>query len=158
LIEISISALVSARREDVLKLKRFVLAAILLMGIAIAPALAQGPLHKRVNFTINVPFELRGGTVLPAGDYVLYQISSNDLNLFALYRNDMTHPPLAMIRTTRIDYSAGRYPSHTRLLMDTDEASAQLYPILEGFNIPGEDGWEMIGAVTKHHLMHVRSR
>ena len=141
-----------------LKLQRFVLAAILSVGVAIVPALAQGPLHKRVNFTINVPFELKGGTVLPAGEYVLFQINSNDPQLFALYRDNLTHPPVAMIRTTRIDYSSGRYPSHTRLLMDTDESSPQLYPILEGFNIPGDDGWEVIGAVTKHHLMHARSR
>ena len=140
------------------KLQRLVLAAILLIGVAIVPALAQGPLHKRVNFSISVPFELKGGAVLPAGEYVLYQINSNDTNLFALYREDMTHPPVAMIRTTRIDYSGTRYPSHTRLMIDTDESWPQKYPVLEGFNIPGDDGWEVIAAVTNHHLVHSRSK
>jgi hypothetical protein len=104
-----------------------------LIGAAVVPALAQGPLHKRVNFTVNVPFELKKGrAVLPPGNYVLFQINTNDPQLFALYQEDMTHAPIAMIRTTRIDYSARRYPSKTRLLMDTDESWPQKYPTLEG--------------------------
>lgn len=141
-----------------MKLQRFVLAAILLVGVAIVPALAQGPLHKRVNFSISTPYELKGGAILPAGDYVLYQIDTNDPSLFALYRDNMTHSPVAMIRTTRIDYSGRRYPSHTRLLIDTDESWPQKYPVLEGWNIPGDDGWEVIAAVTNHHLMHAQSK
>lgn len=142
-----------------MKLSRFVLVAILLIGVAVAPVLAQGPLQKRVNFTINVPFELmKAHVVLPAGNYVLYQISTNDPQLFALYQEDMTHPPIAMVRTTRIDYSTGRYPSKTRILMDTDESWPQKYPVLEGWNIPGEDGWEVIGAVTRLRGVNARLR
>jgi len=134
----------------VLKLRMFALGAIFLISAVVVPALAQGPLHKRVNFTISVPFELKKGkAVLPPGDYVLYQINAQDPNLFALYPRDMTHSPIAMIHTTRIDYSAGHYPSHTRLLMDTDESWPQKYPVLEGFNIPGEDGWAVISAITR---------
>ena len=133
-----------------LKLRMFALGAIFLISAVVVPALAQGPLHKRVNFTISVPFELKKGkAVLPPGDYVLYQINAQDPNLFALYPRDMTHSPIAMIHTTRIDYSAGHYPSHTRLLMDTDESWPQKYPVLEGFNIPGEDGWAVISAITR---------
>lgn len=133
-----------------LKLRVFALGAILLISAAVVPALAQGPLHKRINFSINVPFELKKGkAVLPPGNYVLFQISATDPNLFALYQEDMTHSPIAMIHTTRIDYSAGRYPSHTRLLMDTEESWPQKYPVLDGFNIPGEDGWQLIDAVTR---------
>ena len=65
-----------------LKLRRFALAAILLMGATVVPALAQGPLHKRINFT--------------------------------------------------------------------------MYPVLEGWNIPGDDGWEVIGGVAR--LRGVNSR
>jgi hypothetical protein len=127
----------------------FAIGAILLISAAVVPSLAQGPLHKRVNFTINVPFELKKGrAVLPPGNYVMYQINAQNPNLFALYSEDMAHSPIAMIHTTRIDYSAGRYPSHTRLLIDTEESWPQKYPVLEGFNIPGVDGWEVIGAVT----------
>ena len=132
------------------KPRMFALGAILLISAAAVPALGQGPLHKRVNFTINVPFEVKKGkAVLPPGNYVLYQINAMDPNLFALYPEDMTHSPIAMIHTVRIDYSAGRYPSHTRLLMDTEESWPQKYPVLEGFNIPGEDGWALIGSVTR---------
>lgn len=133
-----------------MKLRSFALTAILLIGAVAVPAFAQGPLRKRVNFTINVPFELKKGrAVLPPGNYVLFQINTSDPQLFALYEEDMTHAPIAMLRTTRIDYSTGRYPSKTRLLMDTDESWPQKYPVLEGFNIPGDDGWEVIGSVTR---------
>jgi hypothetical protein len=141
----------------VLKLRGTVLTAILLIGVAVAPVIAQGPLRKRVNFTINVPFELKRGEVaLPPGDYVLYQISENAPQLFALYRQDLTHPPIAMIRTTRIDYSGNRYTSKTRLLMDTEESWPQRYPVLEGWNIPGDDGWEVISVVSRFKGLNVR--
>ena len=141
------------------KLRMLALTAIFLIGAAVVPAFAQGPLHKRVNFSINVPFELkRGHAVLPPGDYVLFQISTTDPQLFALFQEDLTHAPIAVIRTTRIDYSANRYPSRTRLLMDTDESWPQKYPLLEGFNIPGEDGWEVISAVTRVRDINVRGR
>ena len=140
-----------------MKLRMFALAAILMMGATVIPAVAQGPSHKRVNFTINVPFELnKAHVVLPPGNYVLYQISTNDPQLFALYQEDMTHSPIAMIRTVRIDYSGSRYPSKTRLLMDTDESWPQKYPVLEGFNIPGDDGWEVIGCVARLRGLNTR--
>ena len=98
---------------------------------------------------IGSPFELKKGkTVLPPGNYVLFQVNISDPRLFALYEEDMTHAPIAMIRTTRINYSA-RYPGKTKLLMDTDESWPQKYPVLEGWNIPGDDGWEVIGTVTR---------
>ena len=138
-----------------LKLRMFTLGAIFLISAAVVPSLAQGPLHKRVNFTISVPFELKKGkAVLPPGNYVLYQINATNPNLFALYSEDMTHSPIAMIQTTRIDYNGGRYPSHTRLLMDTEESWPQKYPMLEGFNIPGEDGWALISSVTRWRGMN----
>jgi hypothetical protein len=142
-----------------LKLRRLALTAILLIGVAVVPARAQGPLHKRVNFTINVPFELKKGeTVLPPGNYVLFQISINDPQLFALFQEDLTHAPIAMIRTTRIDYSGSRYPSKTKLLIDTEESWPQRYPVLEGWNIPGDDGFEVISTVTRLRGVNVRGR
>ena len=140
-----------------LRLRTLALTAILLVGVVAVPSLAQGPLHKRVNFTVNVPFELKKGrTVLPPGDYVLFQINTDDPQLFALYPEDMTHSPVAMIRTTRIDYSGNRYPRKTHLLMDTDESWPQRYPVLEGWNIPGDDGWEVISTVTRLRSLQVR--
>lgn len=131
-------------------LKRFALAAVLLMGALVLPASAQ--LRKQVYFTISAPFELKtSNTVLPAGNYILYQISTANPNLFALYREDMQHSPIAMISTVRIDYSATRYPSKTRVLTDIDETSDQGYPVIQGWNIPGDDGWEVIAGVTSRH-------
>lgn len=139
-------------------LRRLTLAAAVLIAAAVMPVLAQGPVQARIHFTISSPFELkRANVVLPAGHYVLYQISRSDRHLFGLYRDDMTHPPIAMIRTTRIDY-VGRWPDKTRMLMDIDEGSPQNYPVLEGWNVPGEDGFEVISVVAKHRRALTRSR
>jgi hypothetical protein len=122
-----------------------------MMVATVSMALAQGPLQKRVNYMINVDHALKlGDYMLPAGKYVLYQINANDLNLFALYQNDMTHSPVAMIRTTRIDYNGSDYPDKTRIMLDIDEASSDVHPVLRGWNIPGDDGWEIISVVVKN--------
>ena len=130
-------------------LKRFVIAAIFLISAAVIPGLAQGPLHKEVYFTIDAPFELaKTHTVLPPGKYILYEINANNPNVFALYREDKMHSPIAMLTTVRIDYSARKYPGKTSILLDTDEGSPQNYPVLQGWNVPGEDGWDVIGGVS----------
>lgn len=132
-----------------MKLRSFMLAAAVLLSAVALPVLGQGPLHKRVDFSIDSPFELKqANAVLPAGNYVLYQLSNNDPALFALYSDDMTNPPIAMIRTTRIDYTT-RWPQHTKLILETDETSPQNYPMLEGWRIPGDDGFEVVAAVAK---------
>ncbi|HKP85491.1 MAG TPA: hypothetical protein VJZ26_05310 [Blastocatellia bacterium] len=133
------------------------LAAILMIAAVASIALAQGPLHKRVNYTINVDYALRmGDYVVPPGQYVLYQINVLDPNLFALYREDMTHSPIAMIRTTRIEYHGNRYPSKTKVLLDIDESSSDLHPVIKGWTIPGEDGWEIISVVAKDNGVMTR--
>ena len=110
----------------------------------------QGPLQKRINFSINTPYAIRMGEyLLPPGEYVLYQVLQNDLNLYALYPENMTNEPIAMIRTVRIDYQANRYPEETKLFMENDEMSSDNHPVLEGWTIPGMDGWEVIGVVEK---------
>ena len=131
---------------------------IFLLALALAATtFAQGPLRKRVNLSINVPYTVKmGNYLLPAGDYVLFQIMENDLNLFALYQGDMTHAPVAMIRTTRIDYSSTGYPQKTKLMIETDEMSSDNHPVLEGWTIPGMDGWEIISVVEKKPGMLVR--
>jgi hypothetical protein len=130
-------------------LKNMALAAVLM--IIAAPAMvvsAQGPLHKRVNFSVNVPFRLDDrGVILPAGNYVLFQVLQNDLNLFALYRENLMHSPIAMVRTSRIDYQPGEYPDDTEMLLDSDIESDRTLPVIEGWTIPGMDGWEIIAVV-----------
>ena len=73
------------------QLRKSALAAFIVLTAITAIAMGQGPLHKRVNYTINVSHSLRmGDYMLPPGKYVIYQINQNDTNLFALYQNDMT--------------------------------------------------------------------
>lgn len=125
-----------------------------------APAMtasAQGPIQKRINFWINVPFELsEGKMILPAGKYVLYQTSQGDQNLFSLYREDMTSSPIAMIRTVRIDYLSGEQPRKTVMLVDMDDESSQTYPVITGWAIPGIDGWEITGVVGDSSMVSER--
>lgn len=130
--------------------KYTMMAMLVMMGLS-ASVWAQGPLQKRINFSINVPYALRmGDYMLPAGDYVLHQVIQNDTNLFALHPRDLTEEPIAMIRTVRIDFQSGDYPDDTKILLRMDnEGSADSVPVIEGWTIPGMDGWEIIGVVEK---------
>jgi hypothetical protein len=135
------------------------LAAFLLGTVAASLAFAQGPVHKRVNYTINVSHSLRmGDYMLPPGRYVLYQPNQNDTNLFALYQDDMTHSPIAMIRTTRIEYGTGEAPEDTGMMIEVDESSADSRLMLKGWNIAGMDGWEIISVVSKKDGVLTRIR
>jgi hypothetical protein len=133
-----------------MNVKRLVLAAVFVLAASVLPALAQGPLHKEVRFTISGPFVLRNThKVLPAGNYILYEISALNPSVFALYRENKMHSPVSMLTTVRIEYSGTEYPDKVRILTDIDERSPQNYTVLEGFNIPGESGWEVISGVTR---------
>ena len=143
-------------------LRKWAVATALILMMAVA-ASAQGPLQKQVFYTINVDHAMRmGDYILPAGSYELFQISPNDLNLFALYKNNRMHSPIAMIRTTRIDYQATGYPSKTKIMLTIDEESngRENIPMLKGWTIPGFDGWEIISVVEKKKgvLARVNSR
>jgi hypothetical protein len=141
------------------QLRKSALAAFIVLTAITAIAMGQGPVHKRVNYTINVSHSLRmGDYMLPPGKYVIYQINQNDTNLFALYQNDMTESPVAMIRTTRVEYRLGDTPSRTGMILDIDESSRDVHPSLKGWNIPGEDGWEIISVVSKREGALTRIR
>jgi hypothetical protein len=140
-------------------LRKSALAAFIVLTAITAMAFGQGPVHKRVNYTINVNHSLRmGDYMLPPGRYVIYQINQNDTNLFALYQNDMTTSPVAMIRTTRIEYQTDETPSKTEMIIDVDESSRDSHPMLKGWNIPGLDGWEIISVVSKRNGVLTRIR
>jgi len=134
-----------------LTLRKAVFSTLIVTLLGIGSGQSQGLLHKQIYYTINVPYALRKANyLLPPGKYILYQISQNDLNLFALYQGDMMHSPIAMIRTTRIIYQVTGYPEETRMLISYDEAGPDARPVLRGWNIPGDDGWEIIGVVPKN--------
>jgi hypothetical protein len=139
------------KKEDkILKLsKKIVLVAFVIVVLPALTAFA-GPIQKRVNFTIDSPFKIEtGNSIMPPGDYVLYQINRNNTKLFALYQDDLTEGPVAMIQTVRVGYLPGEYPEESELFLNTDEQSdsAQSVAELIGWTIPGLDGWEVISVV-----------
>jgi hypothetical protein len=115
-----------------------------------AAGLAQGPLHTKIHYTINVPHELAFcDYLLPPGRYELYQVNTTDLNLFALYPEDMTHSPLALIRTKRQTFKAGIPPEATKIRLEFDETSPGARPVLRGWTVPGDEGWEIVSVDAK---------
>ena len=121
-------------------------------------ASAQGPLRKQVEFTINSAFELNNSdVVLPAGKYILFQIHQNDTNLFAMYRDNLMDSPIAMVRTTRIVYNSGQYPDDFQMLVGMDEETIGALPVITGWAIPGDDGWEITTTVPDRDRIGVRT-
>ena len=138
--------------------RRGLLALAFLLGISFVAA-AQVPQQEKIHFSAARPFELKGtNIILPQGNYLLYQIEPNNRSFFALYKEDMTHSPLAIIEATRIYYDLGRLPKKARMLMDLDEASSQNYDVLEGWNTPGDYGWRVIRITPKSTAYSVRVR
>lgn len=136
--------------------KRLFTPAILLMVVCCMSSFAD-PIQKRVEFDVNGQFSMRmENYLLPAGHYVLYQVDPNNLNLFALYLDNLTHPPIAMIQTTRIMYPSYRPPEHTRMLLNYSESTDQAQPVITGWTIPGDDGWQIIGVVPKNNSVLTR--
>jgi hypothetical protein len=131
--------------------RNFAMAAVILFAAApFMSVSAQGPLLKQVHFTINSPFSMNNsGAVFPAGKYILHQVNQNDSNLFALHQQDLTHSPVAMVRTVRIDYRASQYPGDDTMLLNNDEEAINALPIIGGWNIAGDDGWEIVATVPK---------
>lgn len=128
-----------------------VLTIVLGLAAIAGTSFAQGPLHKRINYNIDAPFELKNSNVvMPAGDYVIYQISAENPNLFGIYRNDLRDVPVAIVHTVRIDYQAKGYPQNTRILLskDNEDLRSRDIPVVKGFHINGYDGWEIVGVVT----------
>lgn len=113
---------------------------------------AQGPMMKKVHLTVNVPYRLRmGDYVLSPGKYTIYQVSQSDLNLFYLFRGDVGSTAIASIRTVRVDHGGNRYPGRADIRWQfDDESSMPDTPVVTGWEIPGEDGWEIISVVGRH--------
>lgn len=134
-----------------MSLLRFSLALVFFMGVAFGTAVAQvSHPQEKIHFSVTTPFELKGtDMVLPAGEYVLFQIKPNDRYEFALYQEDMTHSPVAIIRAVRVYYDLGRLPEKAKMIMDVDESSPQNYPLLEGWTVPGNYGWRVISVTPR---------
>lgn len=135
-------------------LRGLILAAMLVMiaTLTAMPSLAQYPLLKRVYFTVSAPFELKNlNAVLPAGEYTLFQISVENPDVFALYQGkELMSSPVAMVHTTRVDHYTHGYPTKTDMLLNDERENAEALPVIEGWNIPGMNGWEIIGGKVDH--------
>jgi len=120
--------------------------------------MAFGQLRKQVYFDINVDYSLRmADYLLPAGHYVIYQVDDNNPNLFYLYKDNLTHSPIATINTVRKDYTDPYYPEHTKVEVRVQETRGQgMQPVLRGWDIPGEDGWRIISVVPRRGSMLTR--
>jgi hypothetical protein len=132
------------------RLRNSALMGILIIAMAsIAPA--QGPLRKIIHFSINVTYTFRNSDlVLPPGDYTLYQIDPNDTSIFALYHGPgRKRSPIAMIKTVRIEYNATKYPEDTTLLYNLTASRSEPLPVVNGWTLPSQQGWEIIGIVSK---------
>lgn len=120
--------------------------ATLVVALVAAAAAAQGPLQQKAHYTINVAHELVvGGYALPAGSYELYQVNVTDPSLFALYERGMRHSPLALVKTTRVEAREGDAApaGDAAVRLDFDETTAEATPVLRGWTIPGQDGYEI---------------
>jgi hypothetical protein len=131
--------------------------AVVAITLCAVAALGQGPLQEKVHYTISVPHAITiGGYVLPQGRYVLHQANVTDLNLFALYREDLTGTPVALIRTTRVRPRSGdELAKDTKIRLDFDESPGGARPVLRGWTIPGEDGFEIIAVDAEDDLQRV---
>lgn len=137
-------------------LRKSALAFMLLLTASVG--MAFGQIKKEVDFDINVPFTMRmADYLIPAGHYIIYQVEDGDPNLFYMFKDDMTHSPIATIRTVRHEFVPPYFPEHTDMRVRIEETSSQgMVPVLRGWNIAGEDGWTVISVVPKRGAMFTR--
>jgi len=152
-----------------MKHQRALIAVLLIIAIA-SSVLAQSPrpasaiftihspleiIYGRINFTAHTPYELKpGGRVLPAGNYILYQIEPNDPTLFALYPDHLGNRPVAMIRTRLIDRGPIEPPQETKIFLSQAEAGSVTYPVIGGWMIRDHNSWVILSVVERKDASH----
>lgn len=131
-----------------LNLRMRTLGIVLLAAAAVLPAMGQGVATERLNFTISAPFRLKkSDVVLPAGKYYLSEVNSTEGTEFWLF-SDLKHKPLALIETVRYtDETSIPAPDKTEVLLDTTTPSDGEVPVLDGWKLPGGEGWEVTATV-----------
>lgn len=131
------------------RLSKSMLAAVLLLGVSVSLAFAQSAPRKLVRFTVHASQEVKmGDVILPEGKYILAQVMDSDTNLYNLYQDDLTHAPMAIVRTVRIDYSMPGAPGTSSFLFDHKEAKQ-----LTGWAITGSGGWQIVSVFQKKDLL-----
>jgi hypothetical protein len=129
-------------------------AAVLLVASA-ATSFGQVPTRTMVHFTIRVPVAVTiGNYALAPGTYVLYQ-DSQVADMFALYRDNMSHPPIAQILTTQTPYWAVPQNRETRVELRMTESNYGVRPVIKGFNVPFADRWNVVSVIAKHNSRYI---
>ncbi|HZS45132.1 MAG TPA: hypothetical protein VFC63_08525 [Blastocatellia bacterium] len=132
----------------------------LLLGMVGSVVFAQSPTPRLMHFSINVPYKLRmGDYMLPAGKYDIIQAFKDDANLYYLHPVDLTHAPIAVIRTARIRNNGSINPtpeSSEMLVRMREDTSGNAIPVIRGWTFPGEDGWQIISVTPKKNSPLVR--
>ena len=113
-----------------------------------AAAFAQVPTQTKIQFDINVPYEME------IGGYVMRKDSQNP-NIFFLFQQDLAREPIAVIYTVRGRYWAARQ-SGTRIALDIDESSSDNMPVLRAFKVPFDDPWEVVSVKVKNSSLMTR--
>ena len=135
--------------------KKLFVAAIFLMLPVTVTSFGQVPTRTLVHFTINVPFPVTmGNCLLASGTYVLYQ-NSQVPEMFALYRDNLSHEPIAQILTTQTPYWAVRNDRETRVELKMTESSSGARHVLKGFNVPFADRWDIVSVVAKNNSRYI---
>ncbi len=140
-------------------LRKASLIGVLLVAMVGISVFAQSPVPRIVHYGINVEYKMRmGDYMLPAGNYVLIQAMQSDPNLYYLHPVNLTHAPIAVVRTAHISYSGQMHqPESTKVLVDYDEeSSSKTIPVFKGWTLPGEDKWEIISVTPSKHSSLVR--
>ena len=140
-------------------LRKASLIGVLLVAMVGTSVFAQSAVPRIVHYGINVDYKMRvGDYMLPAGNYVLSQVFQSDPNLYYLHPMNLTHAPIAAIRTARISYNGRIHqPGGTQFLIENDEeSSAGTIPVLKGWVLGGEDGFEIISVTPSKHSTMVR--
>jgi len=141
--------------------KSLLVCALLLTMAGTSAVFAQSPEPHLMKFSINVPYKLRmGDYILPAGKYVMIQVLKDDVNLYSLHPVDLTHGPIAMVRTTRVRNNGSINPTpetSEMLIRINEDSSGNAIPVIRGWTIAGDDGWQIISVTPKKHSPLVRA-
>jgi len=121
--------------------------AMLISAFPSRPVAAQSLEHEEIDFTISAPFKLRRSSVeLPAGNYILKELAPGD---FGLYVENLRRAPVAMISTIPIYQRTGSpLEEGTHILLDRTNPPEGEDPILDGWTVPGGEGWQVLGVVA----------
>jgi len=140
-------------------LRKAGLIGVLLIAMVGTGVFAQSAVPRIVHYGINVQYKMRvGDYMLPPGNYVLSQVFQSDPNLYYLHPVNLTHEPIAAIRTARVSFNGRIHqPGGTQIWVDNDEeSSSNSIPVLKGWAMGGEDGWEIISVTPSKHSTLVR--